>query len=74
MFDLQHKIVLKVLSINLLCRGVKTCIALLNNLLTGAEDVSVELYFTNTPNKIRLMAVKLFCLQFWLADTVSVNK
>jgi len=35
MFDLQHKIISKVQTINLLHPGVKTCI---NNLPTGAED------------------------------------
>jgi len=50
MFDLQHKIILKVLLFNLLCLGVTTCIALLNNLSTGTEDGIVELYFRNSSN------------------------
>jgi len=50
MFDLQQKIVLKVQSFNLIRLGVKTCIALLNNLSTGTEDGIVELYFRNTSN------------------------
>ena len=50
MFDLQHKIIFQLPSFNLLRLGIKTCISLLNNLSTGAEDRIVELYFRNTSN------------------------
>jgi len=76
MIDLQHKIILKVLSFNLLRIGVKTCIALLNNLSTGTEDGIVELCFRNTSNNYSIQPWTSGCkiILFCHADTVSVNK